>query len=156
MLLCLATYLHAGPGIATMRSMKFFVFVTGLFLAAGALLRAQTNAVAAAKPTAGAAERQALSILTPDQQLEYAHAHAKALADDPALKAENDALKEQFASVMTHGTPAEKQAIMEKVDSHRQKLREAMLKEDPNLGPIFAQIDKSISELKAKGSASSN
>jgi hypothetical protein len=25
------------------------------------------------------------------------------------------------------------------------------LKEDPNLGPIFAQIDKSISEMKAKG-----
>ncbi len=131
--------------------MRFFVFVIGLFLATLALLRAQTNAGAPAKPTTGAAEVQALSILTPDQQIEYAKAHAKALADDPALKAENDALKEQYAEVMSQGTPAEKQAIMETVDSHRQKLRKAMLKEDPNLGPIFAQIDKSISELKAKG-----
>ncbi len=26
-----------------------------------------------------------------------------------------------------------------------------MLMQDPNMAPIFAQIDKSISELKAKG-----
>ncbi len=74
----------------------------------------------------------------------------KALADDPALNAENDALKEQFADVMAHGTAAEKQALLVKVDAHRQKLRAAMLKEDPNLDPIFAQIDKSISQLKAR------
>jgi len=114
------------------------------------LVHAQTNADTPAKPTTGSAEVLALSILTPDQQLEYAKAHEKALEDDPTLKAENDALKEQYVSVMTSGTPAEKQAIMEKVDSHRQKLRKAMLKEDPNLGPIFAQIDKSISQMKAK------
>ena len=133
-----------------MGSMRIFVFVIGLFLVAPALLRAQTNADGAGKPASGAAEK-ALSILTPDQQLEYAKAHAKALADDPALNAENDALKQQFADVMTHGTAAEKQAILIKVDAHRQKLRQAMLKQDPNMAPIFAQIDKSISELKAKG-----
>ena len=33
---------------------------------------------------------------------------------------------------------------------HRQKLRQAMLKEDPSLDPIFAEIDKHISEMKAK------
>jgi hypothetical protein len=37
--------------------------------------------------------------------------------------------------------------------SHRQKLRQAMLKEDPNLGPIFSEIDKHLSEAKAKGTA---
>jgi hypothetical protein len=31
-----------------------------------------------------------------------------------------------------------------------------MLKEDPNLGPVFAQIDKSISQLKAKDAAPGN
>ena len=80
-------------------------------------------------------------------------AHHAALADDPALKAENDSLKMQYADVMLKGTEAEKQAMMEKVDSHRQKLRAAMLKEDAKLGPIFAEIDKSISEAKAKGTA---
>jgi hypothetical protein len=120
---------------------------------APAVLRAQTNGAAPAKPAGGSPERQALAILTPEQQLEYAEAHAKALADDPALKAENDALKEEYARVMTQGTAAERQAIMEKVDSHRQKLRQAMLKEDAKLGPIFAKIDEYISEAKAKGAA---
>ncbi len=130
--------------------MRFCILVTVLLLSVPALLRAQTNA-GPSNASAAAAERQAVSILTPDQLAEYAKARAKALADDPALNAENDTLKQQFADVMTHGTPAQKQAITEKVDAHRQKLRQAMLKEDPSMGPIFAQIDKSISEFKAKG-----
>ncbi len=111
---------------------------------------------AGAKSRTGTAETQALSILTPDQQAEYNQAHAKALADDPALETENEALKEEYISVMTNGTPAQKQVIVEMVASHRLKLRKAMLKEDPKLGPIFAKIDKSISELKAKGTTSPN
>lgn len=132
--------------------MRFFPFVTLLLLSVAVPLRAQTNAASApAKPAAVSPEHQALAILTRDQQIEYAKAHEMALADDPALKAENDSLKTQYVGVMEHGTPAEKQAMMEKVDSHRLKLRKAMLKADPNLGPIFAQIDKTISEAKAKG-----
>jgi hypothetical protein len=130
--------------------MRFCVAAIVLSLVAPVLLRAQTSA-APTNASAAAAEHQALSILTADQLNEYAKARVKALADDPALNAENDALKEQFADVMVHGTPAQKQAMMEKVDAHRQKLRQAMLKEDANLGPIFDQIDKSMSELKAKG-----
>ena len=42
------------------------------------------------------------------------------------------------------------QATIEKMNAHRQKLRQAMLKEDPTLKPIFAEIDKHISEVKAK------
>ena len=148
----LATHLHAGPRLATMRAMRFCILAIVLSYFAPALLQAQTNAAPANAPAASA-EAQALSILTRDQITEYATARAKALADDPALKAEGDALKQQFVDVMDHGTPVQKQAILEKVDAHRQKLRQAMLKEDPNLGPIFAQIDKSMSEIKAKGTA---
>ena len=129
--------------------MKFCAVAILLIFFAPAVLRAQTNAAPA--KAAVSAERQALSILTPAQIKEYADARVKALADDPALNAENDALKEQFADVMANGDAAQKQALLVKVDAHRQKLRAAMLKEDPNLGPIFAQIDKSISEMKAKG-----
>jgi Spy/CpxP family protein refolding chaperone len=120
------------------------------FLSAAIPLCAQTNA-APAKPAG--AEAQALSILTPEQRMEYAQAHEKALANDPALKAENDKLKQQYIAVMTSGTPMEKQAMLEKVDSHRQKLRLAMLKADPDLGPIFADIDRHISEAKAAAAA---
>ncbi len=47
-------------------------------------------------------------------------------------------------------TAADKQAFIEKMNMHRQKLRAAMLKEDATLEPIFAEIDQHISELKAK------
>ncbi len=133
--------------------MRFCVLAIILPFLAPAWVHAQTNA-APASATAASAERQAVSILTADQLKEYANARAKALADDPALNAENEELKQQFADVMTHGTAADKQAILIKVDAHRQKLRQAMLKEDLNLRPVFAQIDKSISDLKAKGSTS--
>jgi len=132
--------------------MKFCAVAIVLTFFASAVLRAQTNAAPAS--AAASAERQALSILTPEQIKEYADARVKALADDSALNAENDALKLQFADVMAHGDAAQKQALLVKVDAHRQKLRQAMLKEDPNLGPIFAQIDKSMSEMKAKGAPS--
>jgi len=132
--------------------MKSRAVVIAIVLAcfAAASLRAQTNA-APANASAASAERQALSILTPGQLKEYANARVKALAGDPKLNAENDALKEKFAAVMAHGTPAQKQDLLVQVDAHRQKLRAAMLKEDPNLSPIFAQIDKSMSELKSGG-----
>ena len=132
--------------------MKFCAVAIVLTFFAAALLRAQTNPAPA--NAAASAEHQALSILTPDQIKEYANARVKALADDPNLNAENDELKEQFADVMARGTAAQKQALLVKVDAHRQKLRAAMLKEDPSLGPIFAQIDKSMSELKSKGAPS--
>jgi hypothetical protein len=138
--------------------MRLFVIVTWLSLLVVVPLHAQTstNGAQPVKPIPGAGEPQALAILTPDQQVEYAQAHEKALADNPVLKAENDALKQRYLNVMTTGTSAEKQAMMERVDSHRQKLRQAMLKEDPKLGPIFAQIDKYISEAKAKGAPAGN
>jgi hypothetical protein len=123
------------------------------------LLRAQSMApTSTALPTAQPAPSQdswMVSFLTPDQRVEYAQAHAKALADDPALKKEGDDLKQQGVTVLSSGTPAEKQHFLEMMTSHRQKLRAAMLKEDPKLGPIFAEIDRKLSEAKAKGAAPS-
>jgi hypothetical protein len=133
--------------------MRFCAFVTILSLTGMFCLHAQTNP---APTTAAPVESKALSILTPDQIKEYATARQKALADDPALNAENDALKAQYADVMLHGDAVQKQAVLEKVDSHRQKLRAAMLKEDPNLEPVFKRIDASMSEMKAKGAAPAN
>jgi len=121
-----------------------------LLLATGSsLLRAQANAAANGAP-ASEHENPLISFLTPAQQVEYAKAHAKALADNPALNAEGDELKEKFAGVMADGKPAEKQAFEEKMNAHKQKLRQAMLKEDASLEPVFALIDKHISEMKAK------
>jgi len=118
-----------------------------LFLGGGPiLLRAQTPTPTPPSATQPSRENAMVSVLTPAQQAQYDQAHSKALANNPDLKAEGDALKQKiFAS----GERLD-QATIEKMNSHRQKLRQAMLKEDPTLGPLFAEIDKHISEAKAK------
>ena len=120
-----------------------------LLLASGPLfLQAQTNAT-----PQSARENRMISFLTPAEQDQYANARAKALADNPDLKAEGEDMIKQGEAVMADGTAADKQAFIEKMNSHRQKLRQAMLKEDPTLEPVFTQIDKHISEMKAKALA---
>ena len=118
---------------------------------AGGLVHAQTNA-AGAPPTHTSDERNnpLISFLTPAEQDEYAVAHEKALTDNPALKAEGDKILSQGKTLMGSDSGADKLAFVEMMNSHRQKLREAMLKEDPKLAPIFAAIDKHLSEAKAK------
>lgn len=125
----------------------FFLLASGVFR-----LHAQTNTHTNVQPPNPQA---AISFLTPAQQLEYATARAKALADNPQIKTEGENLMQQGEALMADGTAADKQAFIEKMDSHRQKLRQAMLKEDPNLGPIFTEIDQHLLEMKAKQQGSS-
>jgi hypothetical protein len=128
--------------------------ITGGFLLGGTfLLQAQTNAATAGAPTNSQLPpaNAMLSFLTPAEQIQYANARAKALADNPDLKAEGEKVAQEGGRAMSaDATAADKQAFIEKMNSHRQKLRQAMLKEDPTLEPIFAKIDQQISELKAK------
>jgi hypothetical protein len=129
--------------------MRLSLFIpTGLLVltASAVYLPAQSNPPAANPPASR--ENAMISFLTPEQQQQYALARAKALADNPDLKAEGEDIIKQ---VMASGGQPD-QEIIEKMNSHRQKLRQAMLKEDPTLEPIFAEIDKHISELKAKQS----
>jgi hypothetical protein len=136
--------------------MRFLSLAVLALIFTAPLLRAQSMAAPTA-PTAPAppppADAWMVSFLTPDQRVEYAQAHAKALADNPGLKEEGDTLKAQAVTVLKDGTPADKQAFMEKMTTHRQKLRAAMLKEDPNLSPVFTLIDNALSKAKAKGAA---
>jgi hypothetical protein len=99
-------------------------------------------------------ENRLISFLTPAQQDQYAEARAKALENNPDLAREGESLLSEGQAIMANGTPADKQMFLEKMDSHRQKLRQAMLKEDPTLEPVFSEIDKHISEEKAKHLAS--
>lgn len=120
--------------------MSFLVSVAGTSFA-GAQTNA-TNSVAAPSP---------LAILTSAEQVQYATAHQKALEDNPALKSEGEQLLEQGRHI---SSPAEAQVFGEKMNSHRQKLRQAMLKEDPTLGPLFTKIDRHLSQMKAQAQAS--
>ncbi len=135
-----------------MRAISFGIIVLSVLLAGTFRLTAQTNPPVNAAPTAASGDREnaLISFLSPEEQQKYAVAHAKALADNPQLKAEGDKLKSEGPSMLIDGTASDRQAFMEKMLSHRQKLRQAMLKEDPSLPPIFAEIDKHLSAMRAK------
>ncbi len=124
-----------------MRLLLFGLSLFVLLIGGSFSLHAQTNVAAA---------HGLISFLTPPEQEQYASARAKALAAHPEIKIEGQSLMQQGKDVMANGTMADKQAFMEKMNSHRQKLRAAMLQVDPTLEPIFAKIDKHISEIKAK------
>ncbi len=118
------------------------VIIATLFFPGGALLLdAQTNAPG--NPSAP----NPLAILTAAEQVQYAKAHQKALQDNPDLKSEGEKLLLEGREI---SSTAEAQAFREKMISHRQKLRQAMLKADPTLGPIFTKIDQHLSEMKAQ------
>lgn len=116
------------------------------------LLHAQTNSAPAPQAPNSQVARE-LAFLTPDQQLQYAKAHQKALENNPTLKSEGEDLMQQGSSLNSESPAADKQAFLEKMNSHRQKLRAAMLKEDPGLTPIFKEIDQHISQMRAVHSA---
>jgi hypothetical protein len=133
---------------------SLFGFIAGLWLVGGSFLvsaQTGTNAnVSPASPPPGGRESWMISFLTPAEQEQYANARAKALEHNPELKTEGENLVKRGEVLMTDGKAADKQEFIENMLSHRQKLRKAMLKEDPSLEPIFAQIDKHISEMKSK------
>jgi hypothetical protein len=81
-----------------------------------------------------------------DQDRVWAAYH-KALADYPDLKKEGDTLVETDAAESS--TPAG-QSMMEKGRSYRIKVRQAMLKEDPTLGPVLTRIDELVSAMRAQ------
>lgn len=134
-----------------MLPMKFLLgaAATLILLAADSRLAAQTNAapVAPSEDKIAREKSMLLSFLTPEQQEQYAKARARALQDNPDLAAEGKTVAEQGLAARS---PEDVQTFRERMISHRQKLRAAMLKEDATLGPIFAEIDQHISEEKAK------
>jgi hypothetical protein len=146
----ICTFCHEQLGLGDMRASLLGVILFLLLAGGPCLLQAQTNASVNPPPASGERENWMISFLTPAEQDQYAKARAKALADNPGLKTDGENLLKRGEGVMAGGTVADKQAFIEKMNSHRQKLRQAMLKVDPTLEPIFVQIDKHISEMKAK------
>jgi hypothetical protein len=129
-------------------SLIFFGFVAG-----SKCVFAQATNAAAPPPPPSAREMAALSFLTPAQQEQYAKARAKALTDNPDLKAEGDQILREGQDATT---PVQVQDFHEKMISHRQKLRAAMLKVDPTLGVVFAAIDNHISQMKSQQATSTS
>jgi Skp family chaperone for outer membrane proteins len=144
-----------------MRAALVAVFLAG----AAVLARAEGTNAAAASPSPAATTNAApasavsaapvspwqrvLSFLPQADQDRVVAAHTRALADDPKLKAQEDALREE-SKHLQEANSADRMAFMEKRRSYEQRVRQAMLKEDPTLGPILDQIDQRVSAMRAQ------
>lgn len=124
-----------------MRTILLLAGVAAILLTSPSL-RAQVNSITSAEQR----EEKALAFLSTDDRNKYLDAKSKALVDNPDLKTEQDALITQRPA--RGASQDDRQAYMEKMKDHQQKLRDAMLKEDPTLQPIFDEIDKHIADLK--------
>jgi len=67
---------------------------------------------------------------------------------NPELKSEADAIKQQGQALKSgNATPADKLAFLEKLSDHQKKMKEAMLKIDPTLGPLIDQADAQMKQM---------
>ena len=86
-------------------------------------------------------------------------AREQVLANNPDLKAEQEGLTKKREALKAQGdsaSPEERQALFESYMSHQKKMKVAMLKVDPSLGPVFAQIDQQMKEKFQQHAAPGN
>jgi hypothetical protein len=98
---------------------------------------AGTNGTTAPRPPA--------SVLDNDEMIRLRDARQQVLSTNPDLKTEEDRLKQLHESAQAQNppaTPEQKTAMFAEWKAYQKKMRAAMLKDDPTLGPIFAKLDK--------------
>jgi hypothetical protein len=130
-----------------MRTCFLLVFALVGGMAAGLNLAAQTTATVAVQGP-GAAKNPMIGFLSQQDQDRVIGAHDRALALDPRLKLEEEALK-QAGPDMRDASAEDQMAFLEKVRIHQQKVRQGMLKQDPTIGPLLDEIDRHLSQMRA-------
>ena len=82
--------------------------------------------------------------LTDAERSQLKSAEKQALAANPSLKTQKHELKKQFEALAANkatATPDQFKALHQQRKALHQQLRDAELKVDPKLAPIFAKID---------------
>ncbi len=129
---------------ATSRS--FFLILSLALQVTGAGLsfaqdQGATNAPPSSPPQAGQGMSAALS---PEERAHLRKVQKQVLAADPALKAEDESLRQQRQDLEDQGasaSPDERKALFAQWHEHSLKVRAAALKLDPMLAPIFVKLD---------------
>jgi hypothetical protein len=115
-----------------------------------------TNAASGAGSAPGEnREMRMISFLPAEQQTEVMAAYHKAIADNPDLLAEEKDLRASRPDFQT-STEEERMAFVDKMRAHGEKLRAAMVKEDPKVEPILTKIDEHHQAMRAKHQPTAN
>ncbi len=92
--------------------------------------------------------------LTLPEKLELKKDRDQVLAANPDLKAEGEAIDKQRAALKSQNVAkdsADWQALTEKSHAHQQKVKDAILKLDPDAAPILAKVDAAHKAKAAAG-----
>ncbi len=90
--------------------------------------------------------REFMSSLTPQEKMQFMKARKQVLAANPDLKTEGENLLKEKQQLGDNPSPEDRRGFFQDVSTHEGKMREAMLKVDPSLSPVFAKIDQSMKQ----------
>jgi hypothetical protein len=92
-----------------------------------------------------------LSFLSPADKEKFLAARKKVMEANPDLKTEGEELMKEGKDMRGgDAAPEDKQEFFEKFMAYQQKVRAAMLKDDPSLQSIFDQMDQHRSQMRAQ------
>jgi hypothetical protein len=103
---------------------------------------------AQAAPSSSSSDAQPLTF---QDKMKLMKTRNEVFANNPDLKAEADSLKQQGQTIKGgNATPEQKMSFAQSMKEHQDKMKAAMLKIDPTLGPLIDQAD---AEMKQKMAA---
>ena len=95
--------------------------------------------------------QEATSTLTPQEKTELQVARQKAMANNPDLQAEEmDLMQKVIAMQGGSATDDDRHALGDEMRAHGDKVRAAMIKEDPNVQPIIVKVETQVAKIKAE------
>ncbi len=113
----------------------------------GGLVMAQDNPP---PPKPGGMGGKMFEGVSPADKEKFMAARKKAMADNPDLLKEQDALRAEGEAIRDGTSQETFQEFGPKMKAHEEKVRAAMLKEDSTLQPIFDQIDKNRAAMRGQ------
>jgi hypothetical protein len=94
---------------------------------------------------------QVMATLTPGEKTHLMDTRTKTMQNHPELqKEELDLIQKSMSMQGTELTDADKMAFRDEVRTHADKVRAAMIKDDPSVEPIIQKVEAQIQKLRAE------
>jgi hypothetical protein len=140
-------------------SFLFLAVVLALTAAPVCSVRAQADDQAGAGAGGGGGR---LAFLSPADRMHLLKVRRQVLESNPALKTEQESLKQEREFVKNKGTaatPDDKKMLMQNFIAHSKNMRDAMVAVDPTIAPVLDQVDAKMKERfqkQASGESAAN
>ena len=90
-----------------------------------------------------------LAFLSPADRMHLLKVRREVFKNNPALKSEQESLKQEREFVKNKGTsatPDDRKMLMQNFIAHSKNMRDAMVAADPTIAPVLDQVDAKMKE----------